>query len=66
MSQRTKRTLRYVGAQVTVNRDVPGAAEDEAVHCVGKFFDTDGYFWEQGLINAVCDQLKRVDAKKAD
>ena len=51
---------------VIFQRDAPDAPEMEEKYCVGKFFDTDGYFYEQGLIDVVQKQADKFEAKKKD
>eukprot|EP00629_Pelagomonadales_sp_RCC1024_P012780 CAMPEP_0119271282 /NCGR_PEP_ID=MMETSP1329-20130426/7935_1 /TAXON_ID=114041 /ORGANISM="Genus nov. species nov., Strain RCC1024" /LENGTH=188 /DNA_ID=CAMNT_0007271327 /DNA_START=144 /DNA_END=706 /DNA_ORIENTATION=- len=38
---------------VIVEHDAPDSKGLEEQHCVGKFFDTGGYFYEQGVIDTV-------------
>lgn len=35
------------------------APSTEEAHCVGKFFDADGYLWEQGVMDTVIDMVDR-------
>jgi hypothetical protein len=43
-----------------------GTALVRRQHCVGKFFDTGGYFWEQGLVDTVQKMVNKFESKKAD
>ena len=51
---------------VIMQRDENDAPEMEEKHCVGKFFDADGYFWEQGLVDTVQKFADRFEGKKKD
>lgn len=51
---------------IIVQYDKPDSAEMKEEHCVGKFFDADGYFWEQGLMDTVGKLVDKFESKKAD
>ena len=51
---------------VIVEYDRPDGPALEEQHCVGKFFDTGGYFWEQGLVDTVQKMVNKFESKKAD
>jgi len=51
---------------VIVQYDVPGSPELEESHCVGKFFDADGYYAEQLFLDTVQKLVLKYDAKKSD
>eukprot|EP00628_Pelagophyceae_sp_CCMP2097_P006268 CAMPEP_0184125662 /NCGR_PEP_ID=MMETSP0974-20121125/25150_1 /TAXON_ID=483370 /ORGANISM="non described non described, Strain CCMP2097" /LENGTH=189 /DNA_ID=CAMNT_0026429001 /DNA_START=61 /DNA_END=630 /DNA_ORIENTATION=- len=51
---------------IIVQLDEPDAPEMEEKHCVGKFFDADGYFWEQGFIDTVQKLVERFESKKTN
>ena len=44
--------------------DGPDAAPFEEKHCVGKFFDTGGYFWEAGFAETVQKMVAKFESKK--
>ena len=47
-----------------VENDAPNSAEFEEKHCVGKFFDEGGYFWEAGFADTVQKMVAKFEAKK--
>ena len=52
---------------VIVEYDAPGATQSlEEKHCVGKFFDTNGFFWEQGYCETVQKLVEKFESKKKD
>lgn len=48
-----------------IRYDTPKSPETEVVHCVGAFFDVDGYLYEDGVKDAVFDLIDRFESKKA-
>ena len=49
---------------IIVEYDTPDAPPYEEKHCVGKFFDTGGYFWEAGFADCVQKMVAKFEAKK--
>ena len=49
---------------IIVEYDTPDAAPFEEKHCVGKFFDTGGYFWEAGFAETVQCHGRQVRIEK--
>ena len=49
---------------IIVEYDTPDAPPYEEKHCVGKFFDTGGYFWEAGFADTVQKMVAKFESKK--
>ena len=49
---------------IIVEYDTPDSLPFEEKHCVGKFFDTGGYFWEAGFADCVQKMVAKFEAKK--
>mgnify|MGYP005702558511 CR=1 FL=1 len=49
---------------IIVEYDTPDSLPFEEKHCVGKFFDTGGYFWEAGFAETVQKMVAKFEAKK--
>mmetsp|Transcript_20802 Transcript_20802/g.25860 ORF Transcript_20802/g.25860 Transcript_20802/m.25860 type:complete len:134 (-) Transcript_20802:1146-1547(-) len=52
--------------QIKIQFEQPDGFSLEENHCVGKFFDADGFYYESGFITTIDDLIERFIAKKSD